>query len=146
MYFELDNRLSKNQSSGILFAIFSVILPVGLRYRSEPSYTIEFFFPLRVVVTPTSLRMAPFTSSLGILLPVFVTIHLLLVWQGLKIIKGESNTQHIIYLLLISVVVSLVGFTNAIPLPLMLPIGLLLAKVGEPKQVQGPFENESMTP
>ncbi|MFW9848248.1 MAG: hypothetical protein ACFFF4_03865 [Candidatus Thorarchaeota archaeon] len=141
-----------------VLVILSLFLPVGIRYANYPSPSgeqefwlqIESILPFLIELYQGDWTITWFVSTIGILIPIFLTIHLLLVYQVLRISRGQKELSSVIYYLAAVVLISLVGYFPTfqvnggnIPLPLMFPIGLVFAKYLAAPPIDGAFDEKT---
>ena len=152
----MSEQLSKKQTIWlILFALLTFLLPVGIGYSEHSTnqtkyfeYRIHFIIPVVIEISQIGIISSLFVSSLGILIPFFIAIHAWLVLRMTKITKGKSSFSSIRLPLLLVLLISLAGFFPTfradwgnIPLPLILPICALFAKLTAKPLPTKPFES-----
>jgi hypothetical protein len=141
---------------GLSFAAMVLVLPIGLRYSipQEPNIEqipywirIEFVFPVFIeFLEGGNIDVSYPVSSLGILLPVISTAHIILAAFGVKIAKREVDFSMIWKLVAIVAFIDLAAFIptfrmnwGSFPLPLIILIGLPLAWLGRLPPTADPF-------
>ena len=132
----------------------ALFLPVGVRYvdhqypsgEHELGLQIEFIPPFWIQLNQGEWNVAIFVSAIGILIPLFLIIHLLLVYQVLRISRGDKEPSSINPYLVAVLLISLIGFMPTfqpgwgnVPLPLMIPVGLVFAKLLAAPTIDNPF-------
>ncbi|MFW9851076.1 MAG: hypothetical protein ACFFF4_18270 [Candidatus Thorarchaeota archaeon] len=152
------HRVISNQRhlvSLVVLLVFGIFLPVGIRYathyypssESELRLQIEFILPFIIHLDQGEWSVTWLVSAIGILIPIFLFAHLLLIYQVLRISRGEKELSNIIHYLVAVLFISLVGFfptfqlgRGNIPLPFMIPVGLVFAKFLAAPVIESPFD------
>jgi predicted permease len=146
----------RQQIAGILLFICAVLLPVGVRYHTLATivpgpmkyiYHVEFWIPIVIELNPGGWSILLFSSALGVFLPIFALAHIWVAMQGIEMARGRAVYCGIRNAVLMATLVSVMGFFPTfrmdwgnVPVPLILVVGLLLAKWGIPPPSDDPFE------